>query len=997
MAAAAPRPFGAVLKRYRQAAGLTQEALAGQAGLSIRTISDLERGLKTRPHPDTVARLAAALRLAPAEQAALLAARQGTVPAALGPALPPFVGRSRELVLLEQHLAGAGPPLLLLSGEPGIGKSRLLHEARQRAGAQGLQVLAGGCQRHSAQLPYAPLLPALERHLHALTPTQLRCALAGCAWLVRLLPELAHGPIEPLPAWTLPPAQERRLLFAAVARLLGNVAGPQGTLLLLDDLQWADPDALALLASLLHSEAPVRVLGAYRDTEAQPQTALATAVADLAQAGRAAQHSLGPLAAVDAAHLLAALCLDVDDTLPRQDGWAEQRALVLQRAGGVPFVLVSYAQVLREGVGEAGGTPAVPWDVAQGVRQRVAALPALAQELLAIVAVLGREAPRRLLPLVAGAAEEAVVPALEAACRARLLEETEQGYRFAHDVIAEVVEAELSGLRRRLLHRRVAGALEQQPGAVPVEALAYHYTQGELPERALPYLVQAGDRAQGRYGYEAAEGYYRAAVSLLDERGRGQEAAEVREKLGRTLRAAGRYEAALEVLEEAAGTYEAAGDVEGQARTVAEIGRVYYAQERAAEGRRRLQPLAAALEGREASPGLAALVVVLAALGVRTGSGWPEPEKVPLTAHAVAVARAVGEEALLAEALYAHGLALLRMARRAEALPVMEQAAARAETAGALDVLSLALAWLGALYISRREAAPARQYLDRALEVAERLDDPNKIMFALQVRGQLAGLSGDWSQEHAALERAVLTGRRIGMAESLVDCLRALGGLYLYEGRWQEAERYLDESLALAEQSGHRAYLPMIQSAWAERDLLAGQPERAYARLAPLLDATPSDPATETGRFADWLRVRLAWAQLERGEVAQAAELAAATLQRIREHQEPEQMLDALRVQAMVLVHKGHWAAAADALAEGLALAQAPGFPYPFFEARFLHVRGQLHLNRGEPAAARERLEAALAIFQRLGAHPFVAQVEQDLAALEAEASARGAVQPGAG
>jgi predicted ATPase len=133
----------------------------------------------------------------------------------------------------------------------------------------------------------------------------------------------------------------------------------------------------------------------------------------------------------------------------------------------------------------------VPWDVVQGVRQRVAALPALAQELLASVAVLGREAPRRLLPLVAGAAEEAVVAALEAAGRARLLGETEQGYRFAHDVIAEVVEAELSGLRRQLLHRRVAQALEQQPGAVPVEALAY--------------LVQAGDRARERAAYSAVQ------------------------------------------------------------------------------------------------------------------------------------------------------------------------------------------------------------------------------------------------------------------------------------------------------------------------------------------------------------------------------------------------------------------------------------------------------------------------------------------------------------
>jgi tetratricopeptide (TPR) repeat protein len=312
-------------------------------------------------------------------------------------------------------------------------------------------------------------------------------------------------------------------------------------------------------------------------------------------------------------------------------------------------------------------------------------------------------------------------------------------------------------------------------------------------------------------------------------------------------------------------------------------------------------------------------------------------------------------------------------------------------------VLSLALTWLGALYMHGREAAPAKEYMDRALELAERLDDPNKILFAVQSRGTLAGLSGDWSLAHAAWERAMLIGRRFGLAESLVDCLRALGQHCLYEGRWEEAERYLDESLALAEQSGHRGSLPLIQSAWAARDLLAGQPERAYARLAPLLDATPADPVTETGRFEDSLRVGVARTQLERGEVAQAAALAATTLQRIREHQEPEQMMDVLHLQAMVLVRQGHWAAAANALAEGLALARSPGLPYPFVEASFLHVWGQLHLNRGEHAAARERLEAARAIFQRLGARPFVAQVEQDLATLTAEALPRGAGQPRAG
>jgi hypothetical protein len=96
----------------------------------------------------------------------------------------------------------------------------------------------------------------------------------------------------------------------------------------------------------------------------------------------------------------------------------------------------------------------------------------------------------------------------------------------------------------------------------------------------------------------------------------------------------------------------------------------------------------------------------------------------------------------------------------------------------------------------------------------------------------------------------------------------------------------------------------------------------------------------------------------------------------------------------MVLVRQGHWAAAADTLAEGLALAQAPSFRYPVFEACFLHIWGQLHLSRGERTVAREGLEAARAIFQRLGARPFVAQVEQDLATLDAKALACGAVWP---
>jgi predicted ATPase len=298
-------------------------------------------------------------------------------------------------------------------------------------------------------------------------PAQLRADLRGCAWLVRLLPELAEGPIEPLPAWTLPAAQERRLMVEAVARFLANVAGPIGTLLVLDDLQWADPDALDLLATLARSasEVPVRVLGAYRDTEVQAQDALSVMLADLAHAGLAARRVLGPLASEEAAQLLEGLLGDGDDET------RVLRAQVLRRAGCVPFFVVSCAQGLQQDALEERREDAVPWDVAQSVRQRVAALPERARAVLGVAAVVGRVVPSTLLAGAAARPEDEVAAAFDAACRARLLEEQgEEAYQFAHDVIREVVEADLGAARRAMLHRRVAEALEQEPGEPPIEA-----------------------------------------------------------------------------------------------------------------------------------------------------------------------------------------------------------------------------------------------------------------------------------------------------------------------------------------------------------------------------------------------------------------------------------------------------------------------------------------------------------------------------------------------
>jgi predicted ATPase len=315
------------------------------------------------------------------------------------------------LARLAWHLAGEGPPLLLLAGEPGIGKSRLLAEAAHRA--QGWTVLPGGCQRRGEQEPFAPLLGALQGNVHDRAPAHLRAALHDCAWLVRLLPELLQVVKAPFPAWTLPPEQERRLMFAAVARVLANVAG------------------------------------------------LATHL------------TLGPLVGADAEHLLDALLREVGPVDPTL------RAQLVQRAGGVPFFAVNCVRALRLGAQEAA---TLPWDLRHSIRQRVALLTAEDREVLGVAAVIGRHVSPGLLAAVAARPEETVLAALEAAGRAQLLVEEADAaaYQFAHDVIRDVIEADVGGARRAMLHRRVAEVLEGLPGERPVERLAYHIQ----PQRA---------------------------------------------------------------------------------------------------------------------------------------------------------------------------------------------------------------------------------------------------------------------------------------------------------------------------------------------------------------------------------------------------------------------------------------------------------------------------------------------------------------------------------
>jgi tetratricopeptide (TPR) repeat protein len=870
----------------------------------------------------------------------------------------------------------------MLAGEPGIGKTRLLHEGALLAEAAGWTVLRGGCQRRSGQEPFAPFASALASSLVTRSRSQQRLALQGCAWLVRLLPELSGAALVPAPEWALPPDQERRLMFAAVARFLGNVAGSAGTLLLLDDLQWAGSDALDLLASLLHTgaERPLRVLGAYRSTEVFGQHPLAVTLADFARDGLATEMVLGPLATEEATELLDALLPLAVETGREPSATPARLAHVLRRTGGVPFFLVSCAQDVWTRAEQASETgDDIPWNVAQTVGQRVTALPRRARDLLAVAAVAGRVTPSNVLLTVAqrlGQSRWQAMDALEACCRARLLLEQEGAtYTFTHDLIHEVVVAHLSAVRQVALHEEIAHALEHAPGSPPIEQLAYHYAQSSNQEKAVLYLRQAGEHAWALHANAEAAAHYQELVTRLEALGHTLDAACAREQLGDVLIILGRYDEALTELEQAAEAHRTRGDVDRAAYT---LGRIAFAHARGGTAWQWLtkdEPLGEA-ERLAAAAGQASRGVawLYASLATALNNAGRYAEELDAARRSAELACAVGDEAVLVLAMVTQGLALDGLGRRDEARTAFEEAVVLAERLGDLGQLARALMNLGSLCDAQGDFAAAQVWYERAEQAAERFGDPPLTALVLSSWAFSAYSSGSWPLAQHLAERAAAV-HTVERSWTSPHIYITQAQLAMATGNWEVAATALQAADRLARVTRHTAALRAAQELYAEHELLESRPDAARERLAQLVEQP--DQLDSGDAIALSL---LAWAYCDAGESDRAAELSRRAVALARQREQCIELVDALRIAALVDIRIGPRQEASVYLEEAISRSQA--MPYPYAEAKALYVYGLLHQESGDAARSRDCLEAALALCGRLGEGLYRPVIEQALAEL---------------
>jgi DNA-binding SARP family transcriptional activator/tetratricopeptide (TPR) repeat protein len=741
-------------------------------------------------------RVRAELGVAPAAETRELAERlrRGDVerPAAAAgrPPLPPalarrhrsaFVGRARELDRLWGcwRLAERGEQqLVIVSGEPGIGKSRLAAELARAVHARGATVLFGRCSQEPL-LPYQPFAEALRPLLAPPVPERLR-------ELERLTPGRG-GRTAGAEFGTEVHARFR--LFEAVRAALQEAAERRPVALVLEDLHWADEPTLRLLVHLAGSPEAARVLvvASYRETELRWAHALAEALAELRRERVGTRIPLAGLGRGDVAALVA--------RWRRSDVPGAAAGEIHRRTEGNPFFVEELLSHLEES-GAALAAAGVPEGVKEVIERRVARLGEGTHAVLAAAAVLGRRFDQHLLErVVEETAPSAVADALDEAGTAGLVRpEPEQAGRhaFSHALVREALYEGLAGARRGRLHARAAAALEDVYGERPerVGEIAHHLFEAAAPAlaaRGIDYAVRAAALAADQLAHEDAALHLERALRALDvvERPDERRRCELLLALGDARLRSGDRSAARSAFAAAAEVARALGTAELLAR--AALGHGGLGVTILAVDDETVALLEEALESVAEDGGAAALRArLLSRLAVELYYGPLRERSERLGAEALELARRSGDERALAYALNARHVSLWRSDRLDERLAIAREMTALGRRTGDRESELQARNWLVTDLFEAGEIAELDAAIERYEDLAREARLPGFEWYAPMWRASLAALRGDLSAVEPLLEDAVRIGRRGGDPNvELADQVRL--GVHCMRGDFEAA------------------------------------------------------------------------------------------------------------------------------------------------------------------------------------------------------------------
>ncbi len=771
----------------------------------------------------------------------------------------PFVGRAGELAALTADLdaaVGGRGGVVLVAGEPGIGKTRLAEELAARATARGAVVLWGRCWEGAGAPSFWPWVQVVRGYVQvqAGDPASLRHDLgSGAADIAQLVPAV-HDCIPDLPAPSpLEPEAARFRLFDSLAGFLRTAAARRPLLLVLDDLHWADVPSLALLRFMsreLEGTGPL-VVGSYRQSEVGQGHPLLAAVADLTR-GQHRWLLLGGLGQRDVASFVALVAGAEPST--------ELAAEVYRQTDGNPFFVTEVVRLLasqgrldpaaRDAAVLGGG---LPEGVMAVVAERLGRLSGDCRRILEVAAVVGRDFELRVLQPASGLDAERLLVLLEEAEAARVVGAVPGGlsrWRFAHALVREVLYEGLLAARRVRLHGLVGEALEAVYTADPgphLAELAHHLVEAapgreETAAKAVQVATLAGRRALEVLAWEDAAELFERALAALDltERPGPQQRCELLLAVGEARMATSDVPAARTAYQQAGELARRIGSPEALAQAGLGLGSEFTSGVVNPVQVGLLEEALTAL-GRDDSPLRARVLAGLARALVST----PQVERrLALSEDAVQMARRLGDPATLAAVLFGRHLAVWgseraevageRLAIATEVVGLAEQIGDRAMALRGRGLRRIDLIELGDLAGYDADLAAA----ERAAEELRQLRYRWQLPLAHATRALLAGR---FTRAEELMEQGLAAGRRAGDQAVGNYYTGVMATLRLMQGRFGELIELTRDAAA------RFPAMVVFQAALAAALAEAGRADQARVEVERLaagdLAAVPRDPA----------------------------------------------------------------------------------------------------------------------------------------------------------
>lgn len=790
---------------------------------------------------------------------------------------PVLVGRDRALSALKSIVSHAFRDtgrIALVTGEAGIGKSRLVAEVKAVISAETDEpapaIVQGNCFEPDRTLPYAPLLDLLDGLIAGRSPTEIAALFGPAADLVKLVPAIARALPDLPPVQEADAEQEKRRLFQAVTQVFAQMAASAPLLAIIEDIHWCDDTSLEFFLHLARRIAGERVLllFTYRNDEIHP--ALAHFLAMLDRERIATEYALARLTAPEADAMLRAI---FGPAVPiRRDVTETIHALTEGNPFFIEEIAISIGAAGDETV-DADAVP-IPRSVQDAVRRRSAQLDPAARELLRVAAVAGRRFDFALLHAVTGQDEAAILQAIKQLIAAQLVvEESADQFAFRHALTQQAIYGELLARERRALHGTIAATIARLY-ADSLDAhladLAWHVYEAGAWEQALDCSRRVGERARALHAPRAAVEHFTRALGAAWQLTQAPPAALYRSRglaywtLGEFERARTDHETALQIAR-------GADDAHAEWQSLIDLGSLWAGRDyaRAGDFFRQAVERARAL-GDSTAHGRS--LNRLANWLVNTGGA---AEALPVHEQALAIFTAADDPRGMAETLDLLGMASGFSGDVAAAVRHYERAIPLFRTLGETQLLSHCLS-TRAIYAS--PSMNDTTWCPRGTPAQRTAEMDEALALARQARWRAGEAYAHWQASalhfYGSLRTALVHGEAALRIASEIDHRQwitaarwVLGQTYVYLLMPDAAITQLEAGLPLAHDLGSAWWLAHLSATIAQAHLLRGDAPRAALALEASL------PREGVPRILPERRVAWMW-----GEVALAQRDAAGAL-----------------------------------------------------------------------------------------------------------------------